>query len=200
MGRPPVSVMARTGKVTRPDDSPHEAGLGAGVPTGAVRRRRPVEVGAGRQSLQQHDPGGRAVVAWPRFRDGKGRPQGVVIVGEDDFQRGRQVRPGDKVRRPPAEYIAKEMRQVEDRGDRVGGVGRLHILNVFAETLLEGEGVAIHMGLRVQQGERRHDKADRLKEAEPFEVSKKFRIFGHFVFILSQARDKQGRSARLAGP
>ena len=42
---------------------PLEARLGAGVPAGAFLRRRPVEVGAGRQGLHQHDPGGHAVVA-----------------------------------------------------------------------------------------------------------------------------------------
>ena len=113
------------------------------------------------------------------FLDGPGRPERLVVLRQDHFQRRGSLfvvrRSSRSVGCQPSTVRVK-VRKVADLGDQF-------VVLVTAQTgqeplMLRGD-VAIEVGIGGQQGRNRHDQTDRLHVAEPLLMGELFRVFCH---------------------
>jgi hypothetical protein len=157
-----------------------ETCLAAGLPMVSIPLDGLVDVKAGRNGLNQHQPG-VGTVLWLDFLDRPGWPQRLVVIRQGDFEVGKRsllARPADQIACLPAENVVDEAGEVGNGWHGIVAID-FHFLDPFKEPAMFGNDVSVDMGPGRVQRRRRHDEADRLQVAEPFLVGQKVGIAGH---------------------
>ena len=105
-----------------------------------------VEADPGLDLLDQHEPLRLAAGRVREFRDGVGRPERLVVLGERDFQRIRErsaFTGSDEIGRLPAENVGRKPGELPDRGSRVGFALQGDVLDAIEEAGMVGDDVLV---------------------------------------------------------